>query len=128
MRTDTVFRFDNTFDVYTRVTEQDPITGQNTISYTLLDSRKGLVLPAGQGLVYLATREPIELMSAIRHVQDRNGTTIFQVSGNPYDMYVTDANPQYDALGSVVGWRHTLARNIPKSVAQNIAEIRETLA
>jgi hypothetical protein len=116
MRADLVFKFDNTFDIYEQVQYQDPTTLELKISYVFLRSEIGLFIPGQSNLFYIATREGLPLSGAIRNAKDRNGTPIFQINGEQYDMYVIGAVPQYDPFGAVVGWRQTLSNKLPKDL------------
>lgn len=114
MRSDAVFKFDTTFDVYEQVYTQDPISGEFVGTFVFLKSDRGILVPGTQGNVYLATREGIPIYAAIRNVADKNGIKPFSVTGTEYDMFVNEANAQYDALGSFVGWRHLIRRTLPR--------------
>lgn len=119
-----VFRFDNTYQVWKPITAQDPVTGTTSTTYVLDKSGTGLIVPGAQGAVYLSTRENLPLRSALREVKDKNGVHLFQVNGQAYDMYILSVTPQYDAFGSVVGWKHLLKNQIPKTRADLYDEYR----
>lgn len=125
MRTSSVFRFDNTFDYYTAIETQDPLTFEMVSTYVYAGTTKGIMVPAGSsGKIYLATYEPLNVRTALRNVRDRNGVAVFSVAEVPYDMFIVESAPSYDAFGSIVGWRHTLMRTIPAdriARANNIA-------
>lgn len=124
MKTTQLFRFDNTYDVYTAVYEQDLLSGELNGTFTFSETGLGLIIPGPVGTVYLNTYDTYPLRSAIRNVRDRNGNVVFAIDGDEYDMYVIDANPQYDAFGSIVGWRHSLQRTIPKSLTERLNLIK----
>lgn len=116
MRIDTLFRFDNTFEVWESVSQQDPITGQTTVEYVYTLTDKGLIIPMVGDSIILASRTAYPIRSKVRAVRDRNGIAIFTVNGTEYDMFITQAAPQYDGFGSIVGYRHTLRRTLPRIV------------
>jgi hypothetical protein len=120
MRSDAVFNFDNTFDVYQAVNSQDPVTGQIVSTYEFTKSDKGLIIPGQGSQVYLSARTNYAVGSQVRAVKDRNGTPLFSNADQEYPMYILAAAPQYDCFGSVIGWRHTLATKLPRDVVKEM--------
>lgn len=114
MRTGSIFRFDNTFDYYTPIESQDPISFAITRTYQYAGTTKGIMVPAGSsGKTFLATYEPLAIRTKLLNVKDRNNVAVFAVGDVDYEMYITESAPSYDGLGSIVGWKHSLMRYIP---------------
>lgn len=117
MRPDALFRFDTSFDVWEQINTLDS-QGNIVVTYEFLRSELGMFITNPSGNFTLATRAGIPLNYQVRSVVDRNGNLAFSSEGEDFPMYVTASTAQFDAYGSIIGWRHTLSRNIPASIRE----------
>lgn len=110
MRIDLVFRFEFTFDRWGLFADD---FGSE---FRLVESGlKGMVIPQSGGMA-LITKEPLEIGQQVRNLVDRNGTSLLTVNGSAYPMYIHTSDPQLSPFSEVIGWKHSLRRDIPRNL------------
>lgn len=110
MKVQAPFRHYHHFELWT------PVVVDATATYVKDRDDVGTAIPSSGGYVYLLTKDPLDLGAQVRNLTDRGGAPVFNVAGSEYTMYVTTAEPSMDPYGFIVGWRHSLRRDLPKDV------------
>lgn len=83
-----------------------------TIVYELIEVRVG-TLTSGRQQSYLYTDTQVPYGSMLRNVTDANGILVFEVMGEPYDVYVHSSEPVLNVYSQVTGYRAVLRRSTP---------------
>lgn len=111
MMLDSVFKFTCPFEVWVPVT-----TSAGTVDYVQIEANGRAMLVAAPGGLALVSKEQIPLESAIRRLKDVHGNLLHVANGEPYDVFVTSVEPQFNAFGEVRAWRHPIRRRMSVKV------------
>ena len=115
MRTDLIFTFANTADVYDAETSFDEDTGDTVVNYVFNRNSPCSAVQGPNGL-YLTARQKVERYSQIRNLLDPDGISMLASEW----VFVTDVFPQLDWTGRVVGWKHRLSPELPRDFKKEI--------
>lgn len=122
MRADLIFRFDATFDYYI------PVISGETVTWTLNRTGEAFLIPGSGDSVALLTKESLGVGDQVRNVRDRDGNEVFVTNGTSYPMYVTAASPQMSPFGAIIGWKHTLRRDLPRDMSATFDALNARIA
>lgn len=105
MKTTTLVRFDFTADYwdYTSVTDE---LGTTTRIHTFDSTINCLVMPAGNGGIYVLTRGALRVGAILKDLRDRHGNEILtDINGNTLDVSVQLVEPQISVFGTIEGYK-----------------------
>ena len=96
-----------------------PVVDGTTTTY-VKHSEGQANLVGGANSLNLFTKEQLEIGSQVRNLRDAAGQEILLVNGLPYPMFITDATAQLNPFSELVGWKHKLARKMPRDLLAEI--------
>lgn len=117
MRFATELKFKSTFTLYR------PVVTNGVTTYQRVDSRNGMLSSVILTAVALITKEQMPVGWVVREVTDVAGNPVFVLNGEPYDMYITKAEPVMNPQGVVVAWKHSLGNTVPRDVQAQLLAI-----
>lgn len=111
--TSTMFRFKHTYSVYAPQIIQ--VGGNDAVKYVKFSDGIGMLTSVVGNATGIVTDNPIPIGWVVRNVKDTNGNLVFKVNGSTYDMYVHSSEPQLNAYGTLIGWKHSLRNQPPRT-------------
>jgi|SRR6478735_1999073 len=109
MRTDALYRFTSSAELWLPVTVNNP-DGSQTITWTYEETFACLLAPNMSTVIYISTKEALPIGAMVKNIKDKTGKELVQRNGDDQEYFVDLSQPEITGYGNLVGWKSGLKR------------------